>query len=46
MVDLPGPSRAATPIVTSEAPQSRLSGAEVAQPYHELSRAFSKTSQA
>lgn len=33
-----------SPIVTSDAPRSRLSGAQIAQPYAELSRAFDTTS--
>ena len=35
-----------SPIVTSEAPTPRISGAEVAQPYEELGRAFQKVGDA
>jgi hypothetical protein len=41
-----GISPGVAPIVTSEAPQSRLSGAEVAQPAEEMAKAFGQASDA
>ena len=42
MVDLPGPSRNQESIVTSQAPQPQISGAEVAQPWQMLGTALDK----